>query len=308
MKTLTPLALALSAAIVAAGLGVTLWGVERRQQTIQAEAAQRFQRETQRIAREVAQRFDAPLQGLRGVTGLFAASDRVTRADFQHFLEASGLRSQYTGVRGFGFIRKVPQAEVDAFVRAQHADGAPDYTLRTLGPTRAEVRYIIQYLWPITNNRPAIGLDIASEPRRKEAADRAAATGEPTLTRPIVLAQDQQRTPGMLYLMPVYAQAGVAGGPPTGSARVSGWAYTPIVASELLTDVTASGGGLVDFSLAERGGAGNGGLAIYHSAQAAGGENAGRLGPAVPGQSGTDPGRPGPPTRHPQHARLRGWP
>jgi len=238
MKTVTPLALALPAAILVVGAGLTLFGVERQQRAILTEAGQRFERETDRIAHEVGQRFDGPLQGLRGVSGLYAASDEVTRTDFEQFLSTGGLMREFSGVRGFGFIRRVPQAEVAGFVRAQRAHGAPDFAVRTLGAPTSSERYVIQYLWPLTANRPAIGLDIGSEPRRREAADRAAATGQPALTRPIVLAQDQQRTPGMLYLVPVYHHADARRPAANSMATLEGWAYVPIVAADLLKGVT----------------------------------------------------------------------
>ena len=50
---------------------------------------------------------------------------------------------------------------------------------------------VVTYMEPEATSGSTLGLDSSYEPRRSEAVETAAATGLPTLTRPIQLLQDE---------------------------------------------------------------------------------------------------------------------
>ena len=64
-------------------------------------------------------------------------------------------------------------ADEAAFLARAKNDDWPDFNIRQLTPHSGE-KYVIEYIEPIDRNRAAVGLDIASEAYRKEAADAAA--------------------------------------------------------------------------------------------------------------------------------------
>ena len=67
-------------------------------------------------------------------------------------------------------------------------------------------RFVIQYFEPSDSTSPAIGLDIASEPNRRAAAERAMQTGEAAMTAPIALVQPERaprRQRSVLLLLPL---------------------------------------------------------------------------------------------------------
>jgi len=143
---------------------------------------------------------DAGLWPDRGA-GLFQASEAVTRKEFRSYVQDINLQEEYAGTLGFGFIQRVPRADLDAFIAAERADDAPDFSVRTSGDPPE--LYIRKFIEPLPANREALGMDLASDPVRCSAAERAMLTGEPTLSGKVTLVQDSQAHAGFLYLLPV---------------------------------------------------------------------------------------------------------
>ncbi|MDO6658953.1 CHASE domain-containing protein, partial [Anaerobacillus sp. 1_MG-2023] len=65
--------------------------------------------------------------------------------------------------------------------------------------------FVIQYIFPESGNKQAIGLDIGSETIRKRAALSAVFANNAQLSAPITLVQaDQKAHHGFLILLPIY--------------------------------------------------------------------------------------------------------
>ncbi|QSX37679.1 CHASE domain-containing protein [Shewanella sedimentimangrovi] len=176
--------------------------------------------------------------GLRGARGavLTAGEDGISRELFRRYSYTRNVDTEFPGARGFGFIRRVPEAKEAEFIHQARADDWPDFNTRQLA-RHPDERYIIQYIEPVDRNIQAVGLDIASELNRRTAADDAIDSGEVRLTGPITLVQatglPQQ---SFLILMPIYRGGKV---PPTREQRreaAFGWSYAPLIMSEVLAD------------------------------------------------------------------------
>lgn len=167
--------------------------------------------------------------GLRGARGaIIAAGPQLDLERFRAYSASRDYAQEFPGIRGYGYIQRVPAQEEAQFVRQAREDGVTDFTVRGLAPNAGE-RFVIRYLEPTAGNEEAIGLDIASDPARRDAALTAARSGQATLSRPITLVQEAGRTRhGFLLLLPVYA----AGRPlDTADARwaaTQGWAFAPL--------------------------------------------------------------------------------
>ena len=240
---------ALPAGVFLLGLCFAAAGGLWLQDGIEAHAQAEFQRSVERVSDEVSRRFRQPIYGLNGVRAMYAASPRVRRAEFHAHVRARDLAREFPGVRGFGFIQHVLRKDLDAFVAAERADDAPQFAIRQLDDPGHDDLYLIKFLEPAALNAGAQGLDVGSEARRREAAQRAVDTGEPTLTAAITLVQDDRRTPSVLLYVPVFAK----GARPSTVAerRVSlvGLLYAPIVIAELLGGVPDVVARQVDFQL-----------------------------------------------------------
>ncbi|MFG6455843.1 PAS domain S-box protein [Roseateles sp. BYS96W] len=222
-------------------LGALLTWVAATLQT-QANARER-DRQLDALSHEAVAQVSARMRryeyGLRGARGaiIAAGADRITREDFWHYSQTRQIESEFPGARGFGFIRRVTEAQEPAFVAAARRDGAPDFRIRQFS-AHAGDRYVIQYIEPQALNEQAVGLDIASEAARREAADRAVRDGRAVLTRPITLAQVTGKvSQSFLLLLPIYRTVAM---PSTAAAREAeslGWSYAPLTTSEVLADL-----------------------------------------------------------------------
>ncbi|MEY4754994.1 MAG: hypothetical protein RJA44_2669 [Pseudomonadota bacterium] len=202
----------------------------------QAEAEQRFGDLAQRATEQLAQRMQRYEYGLRGLRGaiLGAGIERLSRPMMANYSRSRDLEREFPGARGYGFIRRVPLADEAAFVQRARADGWPEFRLQQLAPHEHE-RLVIQYIDPVERNRPAIGLDIASESNRRNAALDAIQSGQATLTHPITLVQASGKVRrAFLMLLPVYPEGRTPDTPQERARLAQGLVYTPLVIDEVL--------------------------------------------------------------------------
>ena len=214
-----------------------------------ADAQAEFQLSVERVSTDLVRRLRQPFYGLKGARSLYAARAAVTRRDFGAYVDARDLPNEFRGVRGFGFVQHVMRSEVGAFVAAERADGAPAFAIRQLNDRSHDDLWVIKFIEPAANNEGVAGLDLGSEPLRREALQRAVDSGEPTLSSAIVLVQDRRKTPGVLYFLPVYAH----GADPTNAterrAALVGLLYAPVVIAELLDGSSEAAAGRISFEL-----------------------------------------------------------
>lgn len=133
------------------------------------------------------QRYEFGLRGARGA--IIALGDGgISREAFSRYSQTRDIGREFPGALGFGFIRKVDEGQAGNFVAAARADGWDDFAIRQLAPHDGD-RYVIQYIEPVATNRAAVGLDLASEERRRAAAEQAMQSGKATIIAPIALVQ-----------------------------------------------------------------------------------------------------------------------
>ncbi|MES2089855.1 MAG: CHASE domain-containing protein, partial [Pseudomonadota bacterium] len=175
------------------------------------------------------------------------AGGELTPEQFRVWVEARNIRTSMPGVRGIGFIKRVERHDLEAFIRAERAKGATDFSVRTTGD--AADLYIISRIEPLSNNRKAWGYDVGSESVRRAAAEAAVSTGQPTLTGRVTLLQDGTKRPGFLYFYPVFRQGTNPVTAAERKAALVGLVYAPIVAQELLGDIVSSYAGQLHYGL-----------------------------------------------------------
>ena len=144
--------------------------------------------------------------GLRGARGTIVTLSEhgISRRLFSAYSQTRDIDQEFTGALGFGFIRRVRPADEATFVQQARNDDKPDFNIRQLAPHSGE-RYVIQYMEPEARNLAAIGLDIASEQNRREAAFNALKTGTVQLSGPITLVQASGKPlQSFLILLPIY--------------------------------------------------------------------------------------------------------
>ncbi len=207
------------------------------------EAGERFDVVAARRAAEIGRRLTLFQYGLRGARGAVIAGGgpNISPEAFNAYGRTRNIAVEFPGSRGFGFIRRVPETEEGIYLRRTHAAGRPDFHIRQLEPHSGE-RFVVELIAPQEGNEPAIGLDIASDRSRRQAAIAAMESGVARITAPITLVQAPEKTArGFHILLPVYA-----GGLPIETveqrrAAAIGWTFTPIVIDEVLAGFDTDG-------------------------------------------------------------------
>ncbi|SEN79517.1 Signal transduction histidine kinase [Duganella sp. CF517] len=236
--------------LVGVGLTVLVWhlvavNTERR-------ARERFDAEAAEIAQRIVQRMNLYESGLRGAQALFNAEPAPTRAQWREFAAGLDLANNFPGVMGLGYAVFLRQDQRGALERQVRQEGYPEFRIWSLNaadaaqppPSSAPVYYLEPF---DERNRRAFGYDMFSEPIRKVAMRNAARSGLPALSAKVELVQSARsgHQPGFLMYFPVYRkQAALAAGatPAQRLAALQGYAYSPILAEELMRDLLVGGG------------------------------------------------------------------
>ncbi|MGV7194904.1 response regulator [Xanthomonas axonopodis] len=200
------------------------------------EREQRFQYVVRTLARNISERMYTFEHGLRGARGavIGAGSDVISRERFTLYSRSRDYSREFPGVLGYGYIHRVASSEEAAFLQTARADGAPDIHRRLLAPWEGE-RYLVLYFEPESSGNRPIGLDIASEPRRRAAALQAARSGSPIMTSPISLSGYRVPTEsGFLVLLAVYREGMPLQTPQQRMAATSGWVYAPFSVEQMV--------------------------------------------------------------------------
>lgn len=202
------------ATVLVAGSALSLLAGWRTFDMIRAEAEARFKSHADHLAAQIKSHVMQAEDGLLGLAALMRVVPRLSQEDFRTYVAGLDLQRQFPGIRGFGFVAR--QGPGDSLV--------------------------VKFIEPLSTNQRALGMDIAADLVRREAAERAIATGKIALSAPVVLVQDA--TPGWLLYLPV-----PSGLDPSGTAKPQGLVYAPISAGEVLARITAQSDGDVDFRL-----------------------------------------------------------
>ncbi|WP_017160683.1 PAS domain S-box protein [Xanthomonas phaseoli] len=256
-------ALRWAAAVLALGATLTAGTALELRQVNARRAQAQLAASAQATFDQIQELLDHYQYGLRGMRGVvLTAEENLDGAQVLRYSQSRDMAREFRGARGFGVIRRVPEAEQARFVAAARAAGQPDFQIRTLTAHHGD-RFVIQYIEPVRTNAAAVGLDIASESNRRQAAWAAALSGEPRLTGPITLVQaGGHPSQSFLMLLPVYRSGAT---PPTLAQRrdgLVGWTYTPLLMPEVmralrsdpqwlhlrLSDVDASGAAVPFYS------------------------------------------------------------
>jgi len=149
------------------------------------------------------------LNALNSLKGFVVASDKIDDASFRSF--ARQLLDSQIHVQAFGWDPLVLPENRDAFETDGRRLGFPDFriTERTadnqIVPAGDRPYYVpVKYIEPVAGNRKAIGFDVASNPVRREALERARDSGRPVTTGRIRLVQETEGQFGVLTFQPVY--------------------------------------------------------------------------------------------------------
>jgi signal transduction histidine kinase len=193
----------------------------------------RFDRSVQASIDQVSSRMEAHINELRAATGLFAATEDVTRDQFRAYVRSLDLARRDPGMLGIGISVRVRPEDIQAVVADLRANDFADFTIWPWTP-RPEYHTVV-VLEPLNErNRRVIGFDMFTDPLSRAAMERARDAGEPAATEPM--------HNGFLMFVPVYTTEKA---PPAVEQRrdaLYGFIYAPFSANNLFEVISRERG------------------------------------------------------------------
>jgi PAS domain S-box-containing protein len=216
---------------------LTVAAVEHRERANEAYVKARFELQSRELADDIAHRFELVEHGLRAARGVAqqAGEYGLSAADFRSYMQSRDLEREYPGVRGFGFMRRLPAGGEAAYRPLRQRLGVADAPIRSHQPNVGE-RIVVELVEPLERNHQAIGLDIAPEPGRRAMATEAVRRNRPLMTRPTALVQ-APGTPAFVVMLPVFRRGMPLDTPQARDAAAYGWVYSPLVFAELIENL-----------------------------------------------------------------------
>jgi len=177
-------------------------------------------------------------QVLRGVQGMFAASDAVTPAQFRDYVASLRIDESYPEIQGVGFAAVRNPADREADIPVFRISGSRV----EIGSSAEERRLVssIIYIEPSSGkNLRAVGYDMYSDPVRRDAMNRARETDGAALSGKINLEieTDRKVQSGNLMFLPVYARGFKHDTPASRRKHIVGWIFAPLRMNELISSL-----------------------------------------------------------------------
>jgi signal transduction histidine kinase/integral membrane sensor domain MASE1 len=125
---------------------------------------------------------------LSGAAGYVAASRIPSPQEWLIYANRVGVVERYKGTEVISIVRPVPDSQVDVFIAEERRLASPDFKIRAVIKGSADAPPVAQHFvvvcaQPTEVAIRALGSDLATDPRRRLAAENARDTGVATLTR-----------------------------------------------------------------------------------------------------------------------------
>jgi PAS domain S-box-containing protein len=180
------------------------------------------------------EKIDSYVHGLQGMNGVYVVSDFNPSPELiRKYAASRDFFKNFPGALGYGFARRVENKSLPKYLDKRRS-WSPDFNLKKLQAQENLDSYIVEVIEPFEKNAEARGLDIGSEPKRRDAAEKAMLSGEATLTAPIELVQAKKTDPGFILFLPLYSQPTLPDTIQDRKTKLVGWANTPILSSALI--------------------------------------------------------------------------
>ncbi len=220
--------------IILLSLILTIFVYFYTQDQSQKLAKIKFNREANQVVSLIQDRMQKYVDALQGASAYLTASDfHTSHQDWKRYTERLQIEKKYPGINGIGLIYRVAKKDKGDFEKTHPVDGRP---LQIYPEHTKKVLYPITYIEPLDINQKALGLDMAHESNRYHALIHSIKTGEVTITAPIVLVQDERRTPGFLLYLPVYHKENLQSELERES-NLTGVVYAPFIVYKLMSGV-----------------------------------------------------------------------
>ncbi len=148
---------------------------------------------------------------LYSIRSFYAASVHVDRNEFNAFTQHN--LDRFKGIQALEWIPRVAGENRYKYEQSAVNNGLTGYQFKKWSSDGkwvatnehwAKEYFPVFYMQPHEGNKPALGIDLASNPTRLAALEKSRDTGAPVATARIILAQDADQQSGFLIFIPIY--------------------------------------------------------------------------------------------------------
>lgn len=189
-------------AVIIASLVLTFSAWYLSQKYIDEKKNLIFQREAEQVIAIFKERMEQYEDLLwAGVAVMQLNNGRITNEQWEQYVDNLNVIHRYPGINGVGVIEQVIPGNINNYLENMRVERN---TFKVYPSHDKNILLPISYISPFVGNEKAVGLDVAHEENRYQAALRAKKTGLANITKAIVLVQDDKKTPGFLFYAPYY--------------------------------------------------------------------------------------------------------
>ena len=224
--------------ILSIGVILTIAGTLIIENSVIQDAQQDFQLNCTDIQSKILSRLHSYAQLLRSGSALFAASDTITRSQWETFYEVCKINRNLPGIQGFGVSIIIPKKEYQKHIQQIRTEGFKNYSIHPSGDR--EFYTSIIYLEPFSGrNLRAFGYDMFTEPTRRKAMELSRDSDIAVLSGKVRLVQetDKDLQPGVLMYVPVYRKGMPANTLEQRRINIIGWVYSPYRMNDLMVGI-----------------------------------------------------------------------
>ena len=176
----------------------------------QQNIAKEFEQEAKDTTALIQNNVEQNLQQLESTVALYAASNEVTREEFNEFVQF--YLPSHPEIQALEWIPRVPHSQRSTYEEAARQDGFTDFQFTERNSEGQMVRaaqraeyFPVYFVEPYSGNEAALGFDLASNPDRLSALELARDKGKAVATEPITLVQKSDHpNKGFLVFWPIY--------------------------------------------------------------------------------------------------------
>lgn len=145
---------------------------------------------------------------LRATRAMFHASTKVTRQEFNLYVNELQLRESFPGINNLNFAPLVSDRDKAAFESAVRTNssidmkGFPEFSIKPSGQ-RSEY-HVLTYIEPMQGNQGSMGFDLASNSRVEEALALSRDSGELISSGRLIKIEGPNKIIGLAMRMPLY--------------------------------------------------------------------------------------------------------
>jgi len=190
-----------------------------------------FADDVDHLVSAVSKRVEMDVELVHAMGAFLSAAGTVDKATFTRYTQL--VLSRHSEIRALEWAPRITLAERAEYERTMRAAGATNFVIRDAIPNERrpaaarEEYFPLQWLVPARYDESGAGFDIASEPLRKAALQKALETRSTTATAPIELVIAPGTADGTLLVSPVFERDDTSG-------RLLGYAVGAIHVPQLL--------------------------------------------------------------------------